>query len=814
MTNTNYLGLPLVPESEITTITFEDWRKLINSADINNSAFKIIDEAFENLATTEIKLERVTELPLQPDATTIYFLVKDAQATPVIYEEFVSINNEWISLGTNAKEVIANPVLSGDEEDLNGIEVDGVKYKINITAPTDYTAGQGITIEDGVISANFNSGYGISLDSSDTSYEISIDPEIVLTHNDIDVNEVVFFDDLDNTLESYERIEDAFSGDYNDLANKPDLSIYAESSDLATVATTGDYNDLDNKPSIPTDTSDLDNSAGFITKDVNDLTNYAQVYANVLESSTETLNNIKIGDSVYDISGGGSGSEYTSGYGISVDNDNHIINLNLEVSGESSDILELSEESGAVTLGINLVPNYNEEPTSESHLYNLKIGDTTYKLISSAGSGLTLNEDLPENTYQIELDPDYVVVANPPEQAQETLYTLQVGSTVYNIPSGGGSSYTAGTGINISNNEISIDSEEVATKTDLNDYELKSEAFSGSYDDLTNKPTIPDAVSGTNDGTNWTSLTIGNVTKNIPAGGSGGSYTAGTGIDITNNEISVDSDVAMKTDLPDAVSGTNDGTNWTSLTIGNDTYAIPSGGSSEIKTLSGSTITFGFSTEPGIYKVTTKNVSSKITIKLTNQLANKLASLELDSSYGSYAGDACMYFLWMDTQFERVGNMHRRTLIGFCGSGSPQMIIGHADYAHTPQTGSLEIHNITTDYVNRTYTNRLTLNFIESGQSTSTLTAYLTFTDSKYSLTMTDQQFKDLFTIPNPIVSDTELWAWNHNLLLYKSDGQISLGVNDIYYNETTDKFGTIDGAYTDLTLDSISLTRTEQVIS
>lgn len=43
-----------------------------------------------------------------------------------------------------------------------------------------------------------------------------------------------------------------FSGDYDDLTDKPDLSIYAESADLATVATTGSYNDLSDKPTIPT----------------------------------------------------------------------------------------------------------------------------------------------------------------------------------------------------------------------------------------------------------------------------------------------------------------------------------------------------------------------------------------------------------------------------------------------------------------------------------------------------------------------------------------------------------------------------------
>lgn len=47
-------------------------------------------------------------------------------------------------------------------------------------------------------------------------------------------------------------------------------------------------------------------------------------------------------------------------------------------------------------------------------------------------------------------------------------------------------------------------------------------SFDGNYNSLSNKPTIPAVVSGTNDGTNWTSLTIGSVTKNIPSGGGGG----------------------------------------------------------------------------------------------------------------------------------------------------------------------------------------------------------------------------------------------------------------------------------------------------
>ena len=54
-----------------------------------------------------------------------------------------------------------------------------------------------------------------------------------------------------------------FSGDYNDLTNKPTMF-------------SGDYNDLTNKPTIPTKTSQLTNNSGFVDKNVNDLINYTK----------------------------------------------------------------------------------------------------------------------------------------------------------------------------------------------------------------------------------------------------------------------------------------------------------------------------------------------------------------------------------------------------------------------------------------------------------------------------------------------------------------------------------------------------------
>ena len=83
-------------------------------------------------------------------------------------------------------------------------------------------------------------------------------------------------------------------------------------------------------------------------------------------------------------------------------------------------------------------------------------------------------------------------------------------------------------------------SEKYARKDDLSDV-----ATSGSYNDLSDKPTIPDAQIQS---------------------------------DWSQSNTSAKDFIKNKPTIPDAVSGTNDGTNWTSITIGSTTKAIPSGG--------------------------------------------------------------------------------------------------------------------------------------------------------------------------------------------------------------------------------------------
>ena len=96
--------------------------------------------------------------------------------------------------------------------------------------------------------ADIEAGTGIEI-TGETTKTISVDDETVAMVANLDP--VAFsgsYNDLSNKpdLSVYELKEDAFSGDYDDLTNKPDLSIYETKAE----AFSGNYNDLTNKPDL------------------------------------------------------------------------------------------------------------------------------------------------------------------------------------------------------------------------------------------------------------------------------------------------------------------------------------------------------------------------------------------------------------------------------------------------------------------------------------------------------------------------------------------------------------------------------------
>lgn len=108
---------------------------------------------------------------------------------------------------------------------------------------------------------------------------------------------------------------------------------------------------------------------------------------------------------------------------------------------------------------------------------------------------------------------------------------------VFGAPNGGGGgNATWGSITGVIDNQTDLMGK-LAEKADTSS--LATVATSGDYTDLTNKPTIPDAVSGVNDGTSWTSLTIGSTTKAIPAAQVNSDWNSSSGVSQILNKPSL-----------------------------------------------------------------------------------------------------------------------------------------------------------------------------------------------------------------------------------------------------------------------------------
>ena len=103
---------------------------------------------------------------------------------------------------------------------------------------------------------------------------------------------------------------------------------------------------------------------------------------------------------------------------------------------------------------------------------------------------------------------------------------------------------------------ISVDNTETTTVADTvatSEVTLATVATTGAYSDLSGTPAINNATltitqGGTTKGT-FTANASSDVTIALDAGGGGGSYTAGDGIIIQNDEISVDAESMTEVDV-------------------------------------------------------------------------------------------------------------------------------------------------------------------------------------------------------------------------------------------------------------------------
>lgn len=384
----------------------------------------------------------------------------------------------------------------------------------------------------------------------------------------------------------------------SDLTNDGDgNSAYVEADELADVATSGDYNDLMNQPTIPT----VNDATLTIQKNG---TNVATFTAN---SSTNQTANITVPTDTADLTNGAGfitssalSNYYTKSETYSQNEVNTLIN-SLSIPTKTSD---LTNDSGFITL--TDIPTASADDLGLIRIgTGLAIDQDGIVSVTSAGSvdwddvtnrptnvsywtndaGYITSAAIPTNVSSFTNDAGYITSADIPTNV--SAFTNDAG---YLTSSALSNYYTKSETYNQSQVNALINSINIPTKTsDLtNDGsdgnstyveadELATVATSGSYNDLSNKPTIPTIV----DMTGATSSTAG-AHGYVPAPAAGDQnkflqgdgtwatpadeiYTAGNGISIdANNEISVDTTVvATQTDLAGKQDTLTPGSNMT-----------------------------------------------------------------------------------------------------------------------------------------------------------------------------------------------------------------------------------------------------------
>lgn len=218
--------------------------------------------AFSNIkgepGLTTIGIQTVNSLPATGTEGVIYLVPKTTSQTNNTYDEYIYTNNSWEKIGDTQID-LTNYIQKSSTSGLvkNDGTIDTNTYAL-ASVLNDYvtTTSLGTTLSDYVLSSALSTvatsgSYADLSNTPDLSiYAESSDLATVATTGDYD--DLLDTPDLSIYAESADLATVATSGDYDDLDNKPDLSVYAESVDLATVATTGDYDDLLNKPTIPT----------------------------------------------------------------------------------------------------------------------------------------------------------------------------------------------------------------------------------------------------------------------------------------------------------------------------------------------------------------------------------------------------------------------------------------------------------------------------------------------------------------------------------------------------------------------------------
>ena len=206
--------------------------------------------------------------------------------------------NELVS-GTNIKTINNESILGSGNIDIQGGGGDVTDVEVNGVSVVDQDGVAEVTVPTKVSELTNDSGYITGIDSTDVITALGYTPgtsNFSGAYDDLTGKPTIPTKTSDLTNDSGFITSSALngyatetwvgnqgyavaanlatvatSGDYDDLLDKPDLSIYAETSSLGTAAYIDEdalsiaYSQITGTPTIPTKVSDLTNDSGFIT---------------------------------------------------------------------------------------------------------------------------------------------------------------------------------------------------------------------------------------------------------------------------------------------------------------------------------------------------------------------------------------------------------------------------------------------------------------------------------------------------------------------------------------------------------------------
>ena len=417
-----------------------------------------------------------------------------------------------------------------EEEEVEFEELDLDDYQKKLTA------GDGVTIDsDGVISAEgekYYEGWGIDINENN---EISVDPDII--QKKITTGEGLTLDSDGNLNLDLPPIIPLVAGDGVTLTDSNgELIISAEGRQY----TAGEGITIDGEGNISVDPNtvqekltagqniDID-SDGVISAVLpeEEEVEFEELDLDDYQTKLTAGQNITI-DSNGVISASGGGSTYTAGNGIDIDSD------------------------GVISVDQNTVAMKSDIPEEEEVQFDL-FNPSAYQIALTAGNGIDLDSDgnisVDTSVVQekltagqnIDIDSDGVISSELPQEEEVQFDLFDPSAYQKALVAGNGINLDSDGNISVNTNvvqekltagqNIDIDSDGVISAELPQEEEVDFEEID--LDDYQTKLTAGQNITIDSDGV-------------ISASGGGSTYTAGNGINITNDEISIDTDVVQE----------------------------------------------------------------------------------------------------------------------------------------------------------------------------------------------------------------------------------------------------------------------------